>query len=474
MMTPPPHAVASSDRPRTSHGTAGRVLFIDDEPEFCDLVKMALSASGFSVTTCATAARALTLVTGDAFDAVVTDVHLGESDGLALCGRLRELRPDLPVVVLTGFGSMGAAVDAIRAGAHDFVTKPVEMDTLAHHVRRAVEHRRLHNEVVALRAAVRKGSGPADMIGESRAMAEVYDVVRRVAATDVGVMVTGETGTGKELIARAIHTLSSRGIGPFVAINCAALPEALLESELFGHARGAFTDAKNARQGIFVEASGGTLLLDEIGEMTPAMQAKLLRALQERTVRPVGDSREIAFDTRIVASTHRDLEAMIEAGEFREDLYYRLNVVHLPLPPLRDRGNDTLLLAQHFIERFAARHNVGVVGIQAPAAAKLVAYHWPGNVRELENCIERAVALTRFEKIGVEDLPPRVRDHSPRRLPIDASNADELLTMREMERRYILAALDAVGGNRTRASDVLELDRKTLYRKLKQYEEEDG
>ncbi|MEZ4268462.1 MAG: sigma-54 dependent transcriptional regulator [Myxococcota bacterium] len=474
MITPQPHAVDRADAPRATKAAAGRVLFVDDDPELCDLVKMALSASGFGVVTCATAAKALAQANAETFDAVVTDLHLGDSDGLTLCGRLRELRPDVPVIVLTGFGSMGAAVDAIRAGAHDFVTKPVEMDTLAHHVRRAVEHRRLNIEVVALRAAVKKGAGPADMIGESRAMAEVYDIVRRVAATDVGVMVTGETGTGKELIARAIHRLSGRSDGPFVAINCAALPEALLESELFGHARGAFTDAKQARQGLFVEANGGTLLLDEIGEMTPAMQAKLLRALQERSVRPVGDSREVSFDTRIVSSTHRNLEAMIESGEFREDLYYRLNVVHLPLPPLRDRGNDTLLLAQHFIERFAARHGVAVVGIQAPAAGKLIAYHWPGNVRELENCIERAVALTRFEKIGVEDLPPRVRDHSPRRLPIDVSNADELLSMHEMERRYILAALDAVGGNRTRASELLELDRKTLYRKLKQYEEEAG
>ncbi|MCB9730237.1 MAG: sigma-54-dependent Fis family transcriptional regulator [Deltaproteobacteria bacterium] len=476
-MTPPPQhspAAPSHSEPTTTRkqaASSGRVLFVDDDAELCDLAKMALTASGFSVETCTTAARALIRAETEEFDVLLTDLHLGDMDGLTLCGRVREMRPDLPVVVVTAFGSMGAAVDAIRAGAHDFVTKPIEMDALAHHVRRAVEHRRLNVEVAALREVVRKSHAPENMIGESRAMTEVYDIVRRVAATDVGVMVTGETGTGKELIARAIHGLSDRHEGPFVALNCAALPETLLESELFGHARGAFTDAKQARRGLFVEASGGTLLLDEIGEMTPAVQAKVLRAIQERVVRPVGDSRELPFDTRIIASTHRNLEEMIEEGEFREDLYYRLNVVHLPLPPLRSRGNDTLLLAQAFIDRFATRHGVPVVGIQAPAAARLMAYDWPGNVRELENCIERAVALTRFEKIGVEDLPPRVREHTPRRLPIDVSSPDELLSMREMERRYILAALDTVGGNRTRASELLGLDRKTLYRKLKQYEE---
>jgi DNA-binding NtrC family response regulator len=475
MLTPPPQPMQSPAAPSRSNAETGRVLFVDDDPELCSLVKMALTASGFAVATRASASSALTLAAEREFDAVVTDMVLGGAgDGLSLCRSLGEMRPELPVVVLTGFGTMGAAVDAIRAGAHDFVTKPVDMETLAHHVRRAVEHRQLHSEVLALREAVKLGPMPADMIGQSRAMGDLYDVIRRVASTSVGVMVTGETGTGKELVARAIHRLSDRSGGPFVAINCAALPETLLESELFGHARGAFTDAKQAKQGLFVEASGGTLLLDEVGEMSTAMQAKLLRALQERTVRPVGESKEVPFDTRVVASTHRDLEAMIATGEFREDLYYRLNVVHLPLPPLRDRGNDVLLLAQYFVERFAARHGVAVKGLQAPAAAKILAYNWPGNVRELENCIERAVALTRFEKIGVEDLPPRVREHSPRRLPMEVSSVEELLTMREMEKRYIMAALDVVGGNRTRASEVLDLDRKTLYRKLKQYEEEDG
>jgi two-component system response regulator HydG len=307
------------------------------------------------------------------------------------------------------------------------------------------------------------------MIGASAPMQKVYDLVTRVAKTEATVLVTGESGTGKELVAKAIHACSHRSQGPFVAINCAAMPESLLESELFGHMKGAFTDARQTRQGLFLTACGGTLFLDEIGEMALGMQAKLLRVLQERTVRPVGGDKEIPFDTRIVAATNRDLESEVADRRFREDLFYRINVVRVHVPTLRARAADVLVLAQHFLDRFASIHRNSVKGISGPAAERLVSYPWPGNVRELQNCIERAVALARFETLGVDDLPDKIRDYRLSRVIVESEDPTELLSMDEVERRYILRALEAVGGNKTLAAQVLGFDRRTLYRKLERY-----
>jgi DNA-binding NtrC family response regulator len=297
----------------------------------------------------------------------------------------------------------------------------------------------------------------------------VFEMVDRVAASDISVLVTGESGSGKELVARALHDRSPRRGGPFVAINCAAVPEPLLESELFGHERGAFTDARSARQGLLLRANGGTLLLDEIGEMPLALQPKLLRALQERQVRPVGSDREIPFDTRIVASTNRDIEADVEERRFREDLYFRINVVHVHVPPLRARGGDILLLAQEFVSRFSSQLGKQVTGISTSAAERMLGYDWPGNVRELMNCIERAVALARFDTVTVEDLPEKVRAYRSSHALADAQDPSELVTLEELERRYILKVLKATGGNKARAARVLGLDRRTLYRKLERY-----
>jgi two-component system response regulator HydG len=298
----------------------------------------------------------------------------------------------------------------------------------------------------------------------------VKELVARVAHTDVSVLVEGETGTGKELVARAIHAASPRASGPFVAINCAAVPANLLESELFGHARGAFTDAKVARDGLFVQASGGTLFLDEIGEMPLEMQAKLLRALQERTVRPIGSNDEVSFDARIVAATHRDLESECNAKRFREDLYYRINVVKIGMPPLRERGNDILLLATHFLKQMCERGKREDIHLSPAVATLLLNYDWPGNVRELENCIERAVALARFSELSVDDLPEKVRCYSPKRFVLSADTEEEILSLDELERRYILRALKILGGNRSRAATLLGLDRRTLYRRLEKYD----
>ena len=378
------------------------------------------------------------------------------------------------MVVMTAFGSMETAVAAIRAGAYDFVTKPFEMDDIALTLERALRHRALREEVKRLRRAVDDSRKFDDIIGQSSAMEKAYDLLDRVADSDTTVLITGESGTGKELVARALHKRSPRNRGPFVAINCAAMPETLLESELFGHTRGAFTDARQARPGLFVKAQGGTLFLDEIGEMPMGMQAKLLRALQERTVRPVGGDVELPFDARLVAATNRDLETEVEEKRFREDLFYRINVVRINVPPLRSRGSDVLLLAQSFIERYSTAGRSKVKGMSSGAADKLLSYPWPGNVRELQNCIERAVALARYDQIGVDDLPEKIRDFKSSRVIVETEDPSELLPMDEVERRYILRVLEAVGGNKTMAAQVLGFDRRTLYRKLERWQSMNG
>ncbi|NQU24513.1 MAG: sigma-54-dependent Fis family transcriptional regulator, partial [Candidatus Nealsonbacteria bacterium] len=308
-----------------------------------------------------------------------------------------------------------------------------------------------------------------ELLGESPPMRDLYDKLDRIADSEATVLITGESGTGKELVAKAIHKRSRRHKGPFVAVNCAALPDALLESELFGHIRGAFTDARAGRKGLFLQADGGTLFLDEIGELPLALQPKLLRALEEHCVRPIGGDKELPFDARIVLSTNRDLESAVEEGRFREDLFFRINVIHVTLPPLRARGTDVLLLTQHFLGLFAARSGKCLEGVSDTLAGKLLGYTWPGNVRELRNAIEHAVALTRYERIAVEDVPEKIRDYQTSHLIVGSDNPTELAPMEEVERHYILHVLQAVGGHRTLAAQVLGLDRKTLYRKLLQY-----
>jgi two-component system response regulator HydG len=397
---------------------------------------------------------------------VLSDIKLGGMNGLELCERLATSRPDVPVVVMTAFGNLENAVGAVRVGAYDFITKPLNVDVVAHAIRRAIDHRELNIEVRRLRAAVDSGRRMEELLGDSPPMRHVFEVIEQVAPTDASVLITGESGTGKDLVARAIHSRSARSQGPFVAINCAAMPPALLESELFGHEKGAFTDAKQRRAGLFLQASGGTLFLDEISEMPAEMQAKLLRALQEHKVRPVGGDAEVSFDARIISATNRDLESEVEENRFRADLFYRINVVHVPVPPLRARQRDILTLAQHFLEQCASRYKKDVVGIDEAAARKLLDFDWPGNVRELENCMERAVALTKMSHITASDLPDKIRDYQPSRIILGGEGPDELITLEEMERRYVRRVLDACGGNKTQAAKVLGVDRRSLYRRL--------
>jgi two-component system response regulator HydG len=378
------------------------------------------------------------------------------------------------VVVMTAFGSLETAVAAIRAGAYDFVTKPIEADALQLTLERALRHRQLCEQVRFLTEAVERAQSFDQLIGESASMQRLFDTLARIVATDVSVLIVGESGSGKELVARALHEKGLRRDGAFVPVNCAAIPESLIESELFGHTKGAFTDARSARKGLFEEASGGTLFLDEVGEIPVALQPKLLRALEEGRVRPVGSSAEQSVDVRLLCATNRDLEAAVEEGRFREDLYFRINVIQVDVPPLRSRGRDILLLAHKFLERFAEHQGKAVTGLSRAVAEKLLAYRWPGNVRELRNCIERAVALTRFEEISVEDLPEKIRAARTTDLVVAGNDPAELVPMEVIEERYIRHVLDAVGGHRTTAARILGLDRKTLYRKLSRYDERDG
>jgi len=443
-----------------------RVLVVDDDVALSETLELDLAHRGYAVETCVSAKAALDAMRRSDFDVVVTDLAMRECSGIELCERIVESRPDVPVIVLTAFGSYETAVAAIRAGAYDFLSKPVKLEVLAIAVERAANHRGLREKIRRLEREMSREPLADDIVARSAAMRTVLDLVDRVAQSEATVLVTGDSGTGKELIAQAIHRSGRRKDRPFVAVNCAAVPEALLESELFGHVRGAFTDARTNEPGLFLAANGGTLFLDEIGDMPLPLQPKLLRVLQERTVRPVGGSSERPVDVRVVAATNRDLETAVEEGRFRHDLFYRINVVQVSVPPLRARGPDILPLAAHFIARFAASVGKPVSGISPPAAERLMAYPWPGNVRELQNCIERAVALAPFDQISLDDLPEKVRDYKSSHFILTSDDPAELVPLERIEREYIARVMLAVAGNKSAAARILAIDRKRLYRML--------
>jgi two-component system, NtrC family, response regulator AtoC len=447
-----------------------RVLLVEDDAAMGTLVARNLVRRDLEPVHVLSAADALNAVESQTFQVVVSDVRLGGMTGLELCERLCARRPDVPVILVTAFGDLDTAIAALRAGAHDFLPKPFEMDELAMRISHAAELGYLRAEVKRLREVASPAQGPAEMHGESPAMRHVFSLMNRLALSDAPVLICGETGTGKELAARGLHEKSVRRDGPFVAINCAAVPENLLESELFGHVKGAFTDARQARGGLFQEANGGTLFLDEVAELPLSLQAKLLRALQDHKVRPVGSDKENTFDARILSATHRDLDSRVESGLFREDLYYRLNVLQLDLPPLRARGSDVLVLANAQLLKIAARTGKQVRSFAPEAARQLMNYAWPGNVRELANVLERAVALAEYDEVTVADLPEKIQAFRSSDVLVAGHDPSELVTLEEVERRYILRVMEAVGGNRTRASEILKVDRKTLYTKLKNYE----
>lgn len=445
----------------------GRVLLVGDAPDAAAL-DAALSDRGFRLSVAALDVDETEALQSHGPDAVVALGQRRPGEALDLIRRLCTLRPGLPVVlVLAPAAAQSArlADRATRAGAFAIVSQSSDPQALVLAIDRAIEHRALRREVRRLARVVSREPQTA-LLGNSRQMRRVEAMLEPAATSDVSVLITGESGTGKEVAARALHRRSRQSAGPFVAVNLAAVPHGLLESELFGHARGAFTDARTARKGLFVQADSGTLFLDEVGELARSVQAKLLRALQERVVRPVGSDREVPFSARVVAATNQDLEARVRAGQFREDLFYRLAVIHLELPPLRERGADILLLANHILERITSRTGKPVRGIAPEAARLLLAWRWPGNVRELENVLERAVALTSGQEITADDLPQRMQGIAPSVLPPSDTPVEDLVSMEVIESRYIQRVLEAVGHNKAHAARVLGFDRKTLYRKL--------
>ena len=448
-----------------------RILIVDDQQSMCEMLVDTLTPNGFEVEWKTKATQAIELLKDRVFDVVLSDLKMPDMNGIEFCQEVNRNHPELPVVVMTAFGSFEAAVSAIRAGAFDFVTKPLEMDLLDIALARAVKQSRLQQQVRQLKTSLDIGVSFGELIGKSPAMRNLYKQLSQVAAVDTTVLITGESGSGKELAAHSVHQHSKRRDKPFVAINCAALPESLMESELFGHVAGAFTGADQDHDGLLVRANGGTLFLDEIGEMSPSMQPKLLRALEANCVRPVGGIDEIPFDARLVAATNRDLETAVETGTFREDLFYRINVVPIHLPPLRQRSNDILILAQFFVKLFSEKSEVEIKEITETVAQRLLDYQWPGNVRELRNAMERAVTLSEGKKLQIEDLPESIRNYQSRTMVIASDKPEELRSLEEVEKRYILHVLDTVDGNRTLASKILGLDRKTLYRKLIRYEQ---
>ncbi|HEX8908996.1 MAG TPA: sigma-54 dependent transcriptional regulator [Anaeromyxobacteraceae bacterium] len=449
----------------SDHVEPARIFVVDDDTSSRDLLSRILAGEGHHVTALADGREALERLADAPPDLVVSDIRMGEVDGLQLTDALRERAPDTPVLLVTAFGNIDGAVEAIRRGAFDYISKPYDVDGIKVVVARALEQRRLALENRALRRDLRDKYRLENVVGRSEAMLQVYKTAARVAASDATVLIQGESGTGKELVARAIHAASPRAQRPFVAVDCGAIAEGVLESELFGHARGAFTGAQTTRRGLFEEANQGTIFLDEIGDVGQNLQARLLRALQEGTIRRVGTNETIAVDVRVVAASNRDLEQAVKEGRFREDLFYRLNVVTIRIPPLRDRREDIPLLAEHF----AAKHGRQEGAAISPAARDLLlAYDWPGNVRELENVIARALALNPSGVVTPQDLPDHVRGAHPAAasLAVVTGAAQERPTLAELERRYAAQVLQETGGNKTRAAEILGIDRKTLYRLL--------
>jgi two-component system, NtrC family, response regulator AtoC len=440
------------------------LLIADDDPVALALLAEVLAGEGYAVRAASGGAACLELAAREPFELAIVDLRMPDMDGLEVIRRLAVIRPGIPIIILTAFAGIDTAIEAIRSGATDYLSKPFRMEQITIAVRRILESKRLALENVQYRQERAERFGVGNLIGQSPAMVEVYKLVARVAGLDATVLIQGETGTGKELVARAIHYASPRADGPFVVVDCSALAETLFESELFGHERGAFTGALAARRGLFETAAGGTCLLDEIGELSGALQAKLLRALQEQSIRRVGGNEQIAVNVRMIAATNRDLRKRVEEGAFREDLYYRLNVVSIVVPPLREREADVHLLAQHFVDQYARAAKKAIRGLARETLDLLSAHHWPGNVRELENAIARAVALSSSELLMPDgmSLPPRA-DHGPLALPAPQMRLDEV------RRWYVGKVLEEMGGNKVHAAERLGIDRGTLHRMLRRW-----
>jgi len=443
-----------------------KVLVVDDDLEMCGLLSDVLKGEGFSITAIHHSFEASKILKKEEFDVVITDLKMKGLKGLDLLKEAKQVAPLTPVIIITAFGTIESAIKAMKMGAYDYVTKPFQMDELILTVKKALENRFLKKEVVRLKKEVETKYHFHQLIGKSPSMQKIYDLIERISDTSSSILITGESGTGKELVAKAIHYNGVRKEGRFIALNCAAIPETLLESELFGYKKGAFTDAKTDKKGLVFEANEGTLFMDEVTEMPLTLQAKWLRVIEEKEVRPLGDTNSYPVDLRIISTTNRDIGSLIQQGRFREDLYYRLKVIDIELPPLRDRREDIPLLVQHFLNKFSQGLNKNISGVSEEALKIFLIYSWPGNVRELENVIQRAITLTRHETILPEDLPITMIEEQEESLI--EKGLREKYTVDQLEKEYVKRVLLKVGGNKSKAAEILGLDRKTLYRKLQE------
>ena len=443
-----------------------KVLVVDDDLGMCGMLSDVLKEEGFSVHTTGESFEASKILKKEEFDVIVTDLKMKGLKGLDLLEVAHKVAPMTPVIIITAFGTIESAIKAMKMGAYDYITKPFQMDEFVLTVRKALENRLLKKEVIRLRKEVESRYDFHQLIGKSPSMQKIYDLIERISDSSSNVLITGESGTGKELVAKAIHYNGVRKEGPFVAINCAAIPETLLESELFGYKKGAFTDAKSDKKGLIFKANEGTLFLDEITEMPFTLQAKLLRVIEEREVRPLGDTNSYPIDVRIISTSNRDIASLIQQGHFRKDLYYRLKVIDIEMPPLRERKEDIPILVQHFIHKFSKELKKAVSSVSEDALKILLNYSWPGNVRELENIIQRAITLSQHEVILPDDLPASIIQKTDEKLFEKAM--EEKFTLDQLEKEYVKRVLIETGGNKSKAAERLGLDRKTLYRKLEE------
>ncbi|MFQ6069864.1 MAG: sigma-54-dependent transcriptional regulator [Candidatus Aminicenantales bacterium] len=440
-----------------------KILIVDDERSILELLEVALKKEGWKVTTCLSGEKALKLVDREDFDLIISDIKMPGLSGMKLLEHLRERKPDIPVIMITAYGSIKQAVEALKAGAHDYVVKPFDLDELKIVISHGLEQRKLKQENFFLKNELRKKYSFENMLGKSKKMVEIFKLIEKIARTDSTVLITGESGTGKEIAAKSIHYLSHRRNKRFVSINCGAMPENLLESELFGHARGSFTGAVADKEGLFETAQGGTLFLDEIGETSALMQVKLLRALQDRRIRPVGSNEEIAVDVRIIAATNQDLKEKIKEGKFREDFYYRLNIISFEMPPLRERKEDLPLFVSHFLNKFNGQMGKKVLNVSPEVMKVFETYSWPGNVRELENVIERAVAITDSGVIGLESLPEDVLASAGNGRDMNIKPGFNLTKyLDELSQQYIKRAHREAGGNLKKTADFLGISYRSL------------
>jgi len=453
--------------------SAARVLIVDDEKSMRDLLTITLEKAGYDVTAAEGGEAAIEAIRKDSFDTIITDLRMPRVDGMQVLRAARDLSPETAVIVVTAVASTETAVEAMKLGAYDYITKPFKLDEVDLIIKNGLERKRLRDENLYLRRQLETQHRFENIIGKSARIAEVFDTIRKIADSPATAMVSGESGTGKELVARAIHFNSLRRDKPFVSVNCGAIPEGLMESELFGHVKGSFTGAVANKIGLFAAAEGGTLFLDEITEIPPLLQVKLVRAIQMREVRRVGDTKDIKTDVRLIAASNRDLETAVRDGVMREDLFYRLNVIPIHLPPLRERREDIAFLVAHFIQKFSKELGKDVRGVTPQAMAVLERHHWPGNIRELENAIERAIVLGTGEMVGLDSLPESVRRERPAREPevldLPEEGVDLEATLDDLERRYLRIALERTGGVQTKAAELLRMTFRQFRYKLQKH-----